>query len=273
MDKRKKLAAGAVAVAAVGVGSFFAVNAASAAHSIQASASNPVYWLCHNDKTGATQSSPKRYDGSGRYPGCGKGYTIYYWNQRGPAGNDGSNGSNGTDAQLTVQAQVALVDRGDSGRDGTNWALDKFTRTITLTRDHEVAAAKCGTGAENCWAYFGIEQDSGTFKTIDGAHAPESSDPISGSLSGTASGSQKFEFYADSPTPDATNLPASETGNDVSSVDMPKQLFASGTRFSAVTEPTFGYDYVVTSGTCEQWHDGSTGDTGDIKGANLCTVN
>lgn len=262
---KKHFAALGIAAIAIGAGSFFAVNAASAAHSIQASSSNPVYWICHNNKTGATQTAIKKYDGSGSYPGCGSGYSIYYWSQ---VGASGTNGTDGTDAQLTVQAQTHLADRQDSGRAG-NWAVDQMTRTITLTRDHQVPAAKCGSGATDCYAYFGIEADTGTFKTIDGANSPEAGTSISGVLTGNVAGSQKFEFYATSDTPDAANLPATETGNDLSSVDMPKQLFPAGTQFSTVTEPTFGYDYTAT-GTCEQWHDGSTGDTGDIQGVNHC---
>lgn len=265
MQLRMKIAAGIAAAAAIGVGSFFAVGAASAAHSIQASPDNPVYWLCHNNSSGANTGVHK-YDGSGSYPACGSGYTIYYWSQQGPAG---SNGSNGTDAQLTVTGQVQLVDRQDSGRQGQTWALDQFTRTITLTRDHEVAAAKCGAGATACWAYFGIESDSGTFKTVAGQNSPEAGTPINGVLTGTAAGSQKVEFYASSDAPNASNLPASESGNSVSSTDMPKQLFPAGTQFSTVSEPTFGYDYTATA-TCEQWHDGATGDTGDIQGVNHC---
>lgn len=264
MDARKKVAAGVLAAAAVGAGSFFVVNAASAAHRITASTDNPVFWLCQN-KTTHAQTAIRTYDGSNQYPVCGSAYNKIWWSQQGPAG---TNGTNGTDAQLTVQAQTQLTDRIDSGRAG-NWATDQMTRTITLTRDHEVPASKCGSGATECYAYFGIESDSGTFKTIDGAKSPEAGTPISGSLSGTVAGSQKFEFDASSATPDASNLPASMSGNDVSSVDMPKQLFASGTQFSAVTEPTFGYDYTATS-TCEQWHDGSTGDAGDIQGVNHC---
>jgi hypothetical protein len=274
---KKGLAVGALASLAIGGASFALVSSSSAAGAIQAGS----YYQCKNNSSGAVTAT-KFYDGSGAYPGCGSGYSILYWNQTGPAGPKGDKGDTGAQgpkgdpgtggepAQLTVTAQTHLADRADSGRDGSNWALDQFTRTITLTRDHEVSASKCGASATSCWAYFGIESDTGTFKTIAGAKSPEASTPINGVLSGTAAGSQKFELDASSDTPVATNLPASQTGNTVGSTDMPKLLFPAGTTFSAVTEPTFGYDYTATS-TCEQWHDGSTGDTGDIQGTNHCT--
>jgi hypothetical protein len=267
MDVRKKIIAGVVAAAAVGVGSFFIVGAASAAHSITASKDNPVYWLCQNKSTGA-QTGIRTYDGSNAYPACGSNYNKLWWSQRGPAGTNGTNGSN---AQVSVSAVVNLVDRKDSGKHG-DWAVDQLTRTITLTRDHEAPASKCGGGVPECYAYFGSIVDTGSFATITGANSPEAGDPINGGLNGTVQGSSQVEFYASSSTPDITQLPAQETGNDVATGDMVKQLFGSGVQFSAVSQPVWGYTYQVTSGTCERWTNASSGDTGDIVGLNHCTA-
>lgn len=277
MDVRKKIAAGIVAAAAVGVGSFFAFNAAGAAHSIQASPQNPVFWLCHNNNNGSN-TGVHRYDGSGSYPGCGSGYAIWYWSQQGPAGANGTNGTNGTDgangsdgkdATLTVSATTQAADRQDSARGGGSWAVDQLTRTITVTRDHQVSAAKCGATAASCWHYFGTVTDTGTFRSVAGANSPEGNTPINGIVQGSINGNSGIEFYASSDTPDASLVPATLSGNDVSTGDWAKQFFAAGTAYTGVTQPTWSYTYSDPS-TCEQWIDGSTGDTGDIQGVNHC---
>ncbi len=265
MDVRKKVAAGIVAAAAVGVGSFFAFNAAGAAHSIQATAQNPVFWLCHNNSNG-TNTGVHRYDGSGSYPGCGSGYAIWYWSQQGPAG---TNGSNGTDATLTVTATTQATDRQDTTRNGNTWAVDQLTRTITVTRDHEVSASKCGTAAASCWHYFGTITDTGTFRSVDGAKSPEGNKPISGTVQGSINGNSGIEFYASSNTPDTSLVPATLSGNDVSTSDWAKQLFPTDTAYTGATQPSFSYTYSAAN-TCEQWTEASTGDTGDIQGVNHC---
>jgi hypothetical protein len=94
---RKRLAVivGAlVAVAAAIAGALVWTLPASAAHSIKASTTDPVFWLCHNNKNGANTGT-HRYDGTGSYPGCGSGYTIWYWSAAGAAGAQGPAGPAG----------------------------------------------------------------------------------------------------------------------------------------------------------------------------------
>lgn len=49
-------------------------------------------------------------------------------------------------------------------------------------------------------------------------------------------------------------------------------LFAEGRQFTNLTEPVFGYAYVVTSGACEHWHHRPAGDTSDHRCVNHYTT-
>lgn len=186
----------------------------------------------------------------------------------GPAGPKGDKGDSGADATLTVTAVTALSDRNDSGTAG-NWAKDAFTRTATLTRQHAATAAKCGSGATQCWLYTGSVADNGSFTTIDGAKAPVSGDDISGTLSGSFNGGSTFELYADSDTPNPSSVPGVITGNADSTSTWMHLFFASGTKFAADNEPKWSWTYSAPS-TCETWTNGYTANTGDIKGVNQC---
>lgn len=275
MDVRKKVVVAVVSAAAVGVGSFFIVNAASAAHSITASPDNPVYWTCLNSAH-QPANGIRVYTGDNSYPGCGAGYQKVWWSQRGPAGADGAPGTNGQDATLTVAATTQLSDREDGGHGNPSiWANDDLTRTVTVTRDHEVSASKCGAGAAQCWHYFGTVTDAGTFRSIDGGMSPHAGQAINGIVQGSINGNTGLEFYASSDKPDASLVPATATGNAISSGNWAKQLFADGTVYTGVAQPSYSYTYSAPN-TCEQWVDSSSnGDgtdatAGDITGTNHC---
>jgi hypothetical protein len=270
MRVNRKTAAigGAAAAAAIGAGVFFAVSPASAAHSIVASPDNPVYWQCHNNTSGAL-TGLRKYDGSGAYPSCGSAYTIYYWHQ-GPNAPTTPSGP-----AATVTAQTAVSDRDDSGLHG-NWAKDAMVRTITVTRQHAAAADKCGPNASQCWFYTGTLTDQGSFRSTDGASSPNAGTPINGNVSGTMTGGAQVEFYADSDSPSAANVPSTLSGSGVATSKWAEQLFPAGTNFAGEALPAYDWTYAATS-TCEQFAEhfkGSSGpetDTGDIQGVNHCT--
>lgn len=270
MGKRTGVAA-VVAVAAVGVGSFFAVNAASASRSITATKDNPVYWLCQNKATKA-QTSIRVYDGSNAYPACGSNYDKLFWSQRGPAGQ---NGAPGQDATLTVSASTAVSDRDDSGAHG-DWAKDAMTRVVTVTRQHASQASKCGPSAVQCWFFTGTVIDNGTFRTVDGALSPNAGTPIHGNVSGTFSGGAQVEFYADYPAPSADRVPVTQAGDAPATSRWFESLFPDGTRFAAESLPSYSWTYGGTA-LCEQftetWANGADHETdiGDIQGVNHCS--
>jgi len=247
---------------------------ASAAHSIVASPANPVYWQCHNTASGAL-TGLRRYDGTGSYPACGSGYTIYYWSQQGAKGDPGAPGQNGSNATLTVTAQTAVSARDDSGLHG-DWAKDAMVRTITVTRQHAAKAADCGASSSQCWFYTGTLTDQGSFRSTDGALSPNAGVAISGNVSGTFSGGAQVEFYADSDSPSAATVPSTTTGDSPSTSTWAEQLFAAGTNFAGVALPEYSWTYSAPA-TCEQYSEllkGSTGpetDTGDIQGVNHCS--
>lgn len=189
---------------------------------------------------------------------------------KGDPGTAGTNGSNGSDALVTVTGSTQITNRNDSGHSG-NWATDDMLRSATVTRQHASPSAKCG-GADQCYFYTGEFTDNGTFTTLDGANSPNAGKPISGTLSGTVTGVQKFEFYSSDDSPGT--VPASSSGNGVSSAQWLGQFFTPGSVFG-MNEISYSYDYTGT-GTCESWHesntnnDGQADGAGDITGVNAC---
>jgi hypothetical protein len=230
---------------------------------------------------------------------CPRGTFSETWNKQGPAGPKGATGATGAAGAtgpagpqgpagpagasytpVTASATTAITDDQDSGNHG-NWAVDTFTRQMTVTRHGAVAVSNCGGDATNgitsCYYYTADMTDAGSFLTISGADSPNAGTPISGVLSGTISGGSNFEFYATSGSPSAADVPATldaSSGSDSST--WPERFFAAGTAFSGMNEINWVYTY-TTPTTCEQWVDaynngdgGQAGD-GDITGANACT--
>lgn len=260
LSRKASAVLAAVTIAGAGAGgTLLFTGGADAAHAIQANS----YYVCHNNKTG-TQTSIKFYDGTGSYPSCGAGYTIYYWPQGKPA-----------PAATSWTAQTAVSNHDDSGLHG-NWAKDAMIRTLTLNFQHSVPASDCGSNADQCYFYKYTLTDQGSFRTTDGALSPNAGTPIPGNVSGTFTGGASGELYADSATPNASLVPATVVGDSPSTSKWVEQFFAAGTNFAGEDLPAYNWQYNAQA-TCEQYAEafkGSTGpetDTGDIQGVNHCS--
>lgn len=235
--------------------------------------SNGTIVACVNVVVGSATRNVWYAPGNG--VSCPTGYVTDHFNITGRAGPTGATGpagpagAAGADATLTVSAATSLANRVDSGGHG-NWATDTLSRTALITRDHKVAASKCGATAAACWFYTGRVNDAGTFLTITGAQSPGAGTVIPGQhVAGAIAGYSTFEIFASSDTPDASLVPATTTGNGQSTSDWMKLFFPAGTLFAGMTQPTWSWTY-TTQTTCEKWVNALAGNTGDIAGVNAC---
>jgi hypothetical protein len=193
---------------------------------------------------------------------------------QGPAGPTGTQGpagpkgDKGDDALYSVTANSSLDNRPDSGLHG-DWATDKLTRTMSITRQHAAEAAKCGVSASVCWFYTGSLVDTGTFKTINKADSPQAGTPINGIVRGDVSGAAKLEFYASSDSPDPDLVDTTVNGSAHPTATWAKMFFEDGTVVtdSTLTDWRWSYD---AADTCETWVNALAGNTGDITGTNKC---
>jgi hypothetical protein len=206
---------------------------------------------------------------------CPAGSFAISWNQAGPQGPAGP-------ATLSVTATTAVSNRDDSGGHG-NWALDTFTRVVTVTRHSAVDVSHCGQGAVICYYYTASLADNGTFATVAGALSPNAGTAISGSVQGSMTGGSKIEFYAGSAdgswdgAPSATAVPATVTGDTPATTTWVEQFFPSSTVFTSPQLLNWSWTYSAPN-TCEQWvdaynnGDGAQPADGDITGVNACTA-
>lgn len=257
-------------------------------------------------------------------PACPSGSFAISWNQQGPQGNPGTgatvsaatasqcpnggvqvtdgsgntafacNGKKGATgspgpATLSVTATTTLTNWPES----SGWGIDNFTRTYTVTREHAVPAADCGTAAQQCYFYDASFGDNGTVTTVNGHASPNSSDSgatIAGQWTGPEVGGGKLEFYASTDTPSVSGVPGTADGSNPPSTttNWYKQFFPAGTLFGLTTGANapwitydFNYSVQVTCGTntvkTQTWNDGiNPGDDGqgpsdgDITGTNGC---
>jgi hypothetical protein len=173
-----------------------------------------------------------------------------------------------------VTAVTSLTDRPDAGADGTDWALDALTRTVTVTRQGAAEVSKCGLSAGHCYFYNADLGDVGSFTTQDGATTPDGSDDpaalINGIVTGSVNGSAVYEFYADSANPNAGLVPSGTGTGPSSTGNWVKQFFPAGTNFSSINLQGWGWDYVAGA-TCEHWHNAVGGNVGNIAGVNECS--
>jgi hypothetical protein len=211
-------------------------------------------------------------------------YTAAVAGAQGPAGPAGAQGPAGpagpagaSYVPVTATATTALSDRSDSGNHG-NWATDTISRTVAVARHSAVPAKDCGSSATQCWFYTGTIEDTGTFTTIAGADSPQAGVAITGTQTGSMIGGSEIEFYASSDTPNASLVPATATGNTVSTTTWAEQLFADGTLFSTPKLTNWSWTYTDTSpANCETWtdaynnSDGSLVADGDITGSTHCS--
>lgn len=178
-------------------------------------------------------------------------------------------GTPGADALLTVTADTMITARPDTATDGTVWANDSMTRTLTVVRQHATKASDCGAGAVKCWFYTGTIKDNGTFTTTTGAHGPSSTTPINGIVNGTVNGVYEIEFYATSDKPNSTNVDSTVTGTSPTTGNWMKMAFPSGTQFNGFTGVDYTWVYKAPA-TCETHTQTTAGNTGDILGKNAC---
>jgi hypothetical protein len=200
----------------------------------------------------------------------------------GATGATGAPGTPGTSAVVVFTASTSVSDRDDSGTDNTNWATDAFIRSATLTRTGEVTASHCDGVVAHCFSYVLDLNDSGSFLTNVGAHAPnDSSATISGRVAGSMTGGGTIDFYASTTAADAGLVDATLTGDVPSTVGWGGEFFVSGTHLSHQHFVTGGWTYTAPN-TCEQWVDSdltswgsldppNSNAAGDVKGINLCS--
>ena len=297
---RLPFAGAAVAVALLaGGGTAYAIAASPAA---SAPAAIPAGTL-HGCVSGSTRTMERVYESNTAGTTCPAGSFLVFWythgvkgatgpagpkgapGAAGPAGPKGATGPQGpagpagTYIPVTATATTAITSDADSGNHG-NWAVDTFTRSMTVTRHGAAAVADCGGNATNgitsCWYYTASMTDSGSFTTDAGASSPQAGVAISGVLSGTLSGGSNYEFYASSDSPSAADVPATfDASSGSGSSTWPGHFFPAGTSFGGMNEINWVYTYSAPT-TCEQWadaynnSDGSLPADGDIQGINAC---
>lgn len=209
-------------------------------------------------------------------PTCPSGSWAVSWNQQGPAGQ------NGQSAVTSITAATALTNWPDTGGAGDVWALDNFTRTLSVTVEDQVNNSHCN-GAPACYAVFGTISDVGTSVPQDGVAAPNNS--LGGTITAanitgiSTKGEAGFQFYATSNQISASNVPASDDvntdGKDATTTDWGELAFPSGTQFFGATLTAYDWNYTAavsyssggTALSCTQiWNDQVN--PGDGQGAN-----
>ncbi len=159
-----------------------------------------------------------------------------------------------------LTAVTRMVNRDDSGGIG-NWALDYFTRTLTVTPQGPAALTDCGTTAGACYAFTASLADQGTFRTDRGAYAPnQGADPgslIRRTVTGDMNGYGDFAtFYATS-QPDMRLVPRFNSGDVNPSYLWPELAFPAGTTFTGLNENPWGYFYsarIRVPAAPNRWH-------------------
>lgn len=162
-----------------------------------------------------------------------------------------------------ITAVTHISHRYDGGGAG-NWAVDRFTRTLTVDYLGKVSAAQIAADpalASTPYMYTATISDSGSFVNIPLALAPNQGGHYAGvtmkagQVSGTMTGSGQFGlFYASAK--DARGLAPRTLGSfrlnanpAYASPTWPELAFPAGTTFSGVTEAGFGYYYHVPAKT------------------------
>lgn len=291
MLKRRIAAAAVLGVATLGGGTAALATVGSAA---TAGSNQTSFTGC----VGAGHQLKYLYEGAHR---CAHGLTKYTWSQTGPRGATGATGAAGaTGATGPAGPQGPAGPAGPAGAsaivsataqttvtnwpEGSGWADDNFTRTVTITRQHAATSSHCA-GAPTCWFYTETLADDGSFTTNKGATAPNGSNPvpISGIVAGTLVGGGSLEFYASSGAPSAANVPATADGSNKPSTttNWYQLFFPAGTVYGQAgspDDPWTTYSWVYTAPkTCEHWtdailpgDDGQGGGDGNITGVNAC---
>lgn len=178
-------------------------------------------------------------------------------------------------------ARTVIQLRPDSGDHGY-WALDDFTRIITLTRHEAVAPSFCGPAATQCFYYTYVIRDRGSFQVTAGASSPAAGTPedltergvfAGGTATGWLFASWKRAYVSAVPTFENDNgaVPAGvhTTSNWV--LQFWGRSVQTGSGPYAGSLGNWAWSYVVRPGADGQcpaghwsWLDSSVGQQGDI---------
>jgi hypothetical protein len=189
---------------------------------------------------------------------------------------------------VTDDPDTAAVPEPLTYPNGGIWALDNFTFNINIIRRGAADLSKCANapaGNATCYYYTGSASINGTFKSLGGnTVSPLGGKTMSGVVQGTVNGAYDLEFYADSGSLSAINVPATvnNTGESFaagsSDAAWYATFFPSGTKIassagaSQVAQPDYSFTYVATSENCtspkvqETMVQAFNGNTGDITG-------
>jgi hypothetical protein len=163
-------------------------------------------------------------------------------------------------ANHTVTAVTHLVNRGDSGGNGNNWAYDNFTRTAKITFRGVAPLIDCLTFSGNCYAFTASLSDHGHFVTIPGVLAPNQGAPYIGSMVQSAvrghfHGYGLFTTFYATAMPDAGLVPSNVNGNAHPSYLWPTLFFPSSAIVTSPNENDWGYFYYAPQH--QSWVDAS----------------
>lgn len=155
----------------------------------------------------------------------------------------------------------------------SEWAVDAFERTVTVTRGAPAPASACGQTSGQCWAFTASLKDNGTFTTIPGAGTPNQAcagcagEKIRSRVTGILYGTYQITFYA-SASPQARLVPASHNDHGLvpsppyTSTTWPELFFPAGTHFGAFTGGAYSWTYIAVVPRfpfhVQQWTDSST---------------
>jgi hypothetical protein len=139
----------------------------------------------------------------------------------------------------TLAAHTAMTNRDDSSAQGGNWAVDDFTRGVQIFFKGSASSSNCG-GTSPCYSYTGKVSDTGHFTTVVGQKSPGfgylngNPDPtMAVAVTGAMTGSQTYAFFTTVPVSgaSASNVPASNAGDNYNSGEWPELFFPAGTQF------------------------------------------
>jgi hypothetical protein len=167
----------------------------------------------------------------------------------------------------SATAVTHVVYRHDGGGNGS-WALDKFVRTVTVTR-----VGKTGPGV---YVYKAVLKDCGTFVTIPDAYTPNQGSPftgwqIKGVVKGALSGKAVFTFTASAPYPSRKLVPRFVHGDTPATSAWPTLFFPSTTTFANQAMPYWAWTYNAKTGFIRHWVDASYNSDGQVPAAGNIT--
>jgi hypothetical protein len=167
----------------------------------------------------------------------------------------------------SATAVTHVVSRHDSGGNGS-WAVDKFVRTVTVTR-----VGKAGPGV---YVYRAVLKDRGKFVTIAHAYTPNQGTPftgwkIRGVVKGTLSGKAVFTFTASAPYPNSKLVPRFVHGDTPATSAWPTLFFPSTTTFTNQAMPYWAWTYNAKTGFMRHWVDASYNSAGQVPAAGNIT--